>query len=267
MKLRSGTTKRKKTCILDIEKNAETEKVIRLSRRLAPKGANNCFFRAMSHQRFGDAESHQIVRQAATDQVLRNPEFYTESLTNDDIQHFVLSLSKDREWADNHAIHAAADAFGVSIEIINSNSASFAPVEVLPQGIPQNLVKKRIILGHIDQAHFVSAEFDFPFAKNSWEGYSKRLRKRLINTCPLDGPLINVNCTYFLEKFRDLIFQEIFMLKYTTSISKRKRSKLDYFGIKHMVVTHQILVKIKLIYLEVKQNNFSRSFKKQKSAK
>ena len=104
MKLRSGTTKRKKTSILDIEKNAEIEKVIRLSRRLAPKGANNCFFRAMSHQRFGDAERHQIVRQAATDQVLRNPELYTESLTNNDIQHFVLSLSKDREWADNHAI-------------------------------------------------------------------------------------------------------------------------------------------------------------------
>ena len=42
------------------------------------------------------------------------------------------------------------DAFGVSIEIINSNSVSFAPVTVLPQGIPKNLVKKPIILGHID---------------------------------------------------------------------------------------------------------------------
>ena len=212
MKLRSGTTKRKKTCILDIEKNAEIEKVIRLSRRLAPKGANNYFFRAMSHQRFGDAESHHIVCQAATDQVLRNPELYTESLTNNDIQHFVLSLSKDREWADNHAIQAAADAFGVSIEIINSNSVSFAPVTVLPQGIPQNLVNKRIILGHIDQVHFVSTEFNSPFPTNSWGEYSKRLRKRLINTCPLDGLLIwLVNCAYFLEKFRDLLFQEIFM--------------------------------------------------------
>ena len=189
MKLRSGTVKRKKTSILDIEENAEIEKVIRLSRRVAPKGANienldkkllfrnlrivdvlgdgNCFFRALSHQLFGDAESHQIVRQAATDQVLRNPELYTESLINNDIQHFVLSLSKDREWANNHAIQAAADAFGVSIEIINSNSVSFAPVTVLPQGIPQNLVNKRIILGHIDQVHFVS-EFNSPFPTSSW---------------------------------------------------------------------------------------------------
>ena len=130
VKLRSGTAKRKKTSLLDIEENTEIEKVIRLSRRFAPKGANienlekllllnlrivdvlgnsNCFFRALSHRLFGDAESHQIVRQAATDQVLRNPEIYTESLINNDIQHFLLSLSKDRERADNHAIQAAAD--------------------------------------------------------------------------------------------------------------------------------------------------------------
>ena len=114
VKLRSVTAKRRKTSILHIEENAEIDKVVRLSRRFAPKGANienlektlllrnlrivdvlgdgNCFFRAQSHQLFGDAESHQIVRQAATDQVLRNPEIYTESLINNDIQHFLLLL-------------------------------------------------------------------------------------------------------------------------------------------------------------------------------
>ena len=40
MKLRSGTTKKKITSILDIEENTEIEKVIRLNRRFAPKGAN-----------------------------------------------------------------------------------------------------------------------------------------------------------------------------------------------------------------------------------
>ena len=152
--MRSGTTNRKKTSILDIEENAAIEKVKRLSRRFAPKGANienlgkklfhqnlrianvlgdgSCFFRALSYQLFGDAESHQIVCQTAADQVLRNPELYAVSLINNDIQNFVLSLSKDREWTDNHAIQAAADAFGVSIQITNSNSASFASVTFLP---------------------------------------------------------------------------------------------------------------------------------------
>ena len=40
VKWRSGTVKRKKTSILDIEENTEIEKVMRLSRRFAPKGAN-----------------------------------------------------------------------------------------------------------------------------------------------------------------------------------------------------------------------------------
>ena len=224
VKLRSGTAKRKKTSILDIEENAEIEKVIRLSRRFAPKGANtenleklllrnlrivdvlgnsNCFFRALSHRLFGDAESHQIVRQAATDQVLRNPEIYTESLINNDISIFCYRY---RRIENGQTITQFRQ-----LQMINSNSVSFAPVAVLPQGIPQNLVNKRIILGHIDQVHFVSTEFNSPFPTNSWGEYSKRLRKRLINTCPLDGPLtLLVNCAYFLEKFRDLLFQEIF---------------------------------------------------------
>ena len=45
------------------------------------------------------------------------------------------------------------------IEIINSNSASFAPETALPQEIPQNLVKKHITLRHIVQVYFVFKEF------------------------------------------------------------------------------------------------------------
>ena len=137
---------------------------------------------------------------------------------------------------------------------------------VLPQGIPQNLVKKRIILGHIDQVHFVSTEFNSTFATNSWGGYSKRLRKRLINTCPLDGPLIwLVNCAYFLEKFRDLLFQEIFMFAEIYNLYKQKKT------VEARLLCHKthgsdvpILKKIELIYLEVKRNSISRSFKEQK---
>ena len=78
-------------------------------------GDGNYFFRALSNQLFGDVEGGRIVCQAASGQVLWNTELYTESLINNNIQHFILSLSKDREWADNHAIQAAADAFGVSV--------------------------------------------------------------------------------------------------------------------------------------------------------
>ena len=131
-----------------------------------------------------------LVRQVALDQVLSNPEPYQDFVVNKDIDTFASTLSKDREWADNHAIQATADAFGVSIEIVSSNSERFAPVTVIPQGIPQKLIKKHIVLVHIDQIYFASTEFNPPFPLNPWGGYSKKLRRNLINTCPLDGPLI-----------------------------------------------------------------------------
>ena len=138
----------------------------------------------------------------------------------------------------------------------------------LRQGIPQNLVKKCIILGHIDQVQFVSTEFNSPFPTNSCGGYSERLRKRLINACPLDRPLIwLVNCAYFFgEVVRSAFSRDFYVCRNTNRTSKRKRWKLGYFGIKHMVVTYRILKKMKLIYLEVKRN-CSRSFKEQKWAK
>ena len=48
---------------------------------------------------------------------------------------------------------------------------------VLLQEIPQNLLKKRIILGHTDQVHFVSTEFNSPFPKNFVEDIRKGERK------------------------------------------------------------------------------------------
>ena len=136
-------------------------------------GNGNCFFRSLSHQHFGDVESHQIVHQAATDQILRNLELHTESPINNEIQHFVLSLSKDRELADNHAIQEAPDPFGVSVGIINSNSTGFAPVTVVPQGIPPSIVKKHIIFRHIDQVHFVPIEFNSPLPQILGEIFKK----------------------------------------------------------------------------------------------
>ena len=151
-----------------------------------------------------------MVRQAALDQILSNPELYQEFLINKDIDTFASTLSEDREWADNHVIQATAHAFGVSIEIINSNSERFAPLTVIPQDIPKNLIKRHIVLGHIDQIHFVSTEFNPPFPLNSWGGYSKKLKRNFINTCPLDGPLTwLVFMVHEFDKIRQLVFHEI----------------------------------------------------------
>ena len=224
--------KQRKVSVLDVGEMADIEKAIKLSRRCILKnkyvknlentlnlrnlrtvgvpGDGNCFFHAVSHQLFGDISNQHLVRKAALDQVLSNPELYQDFLLNKDIDTFASILSEDREWTENHAIQATADAFGVLIEIINSNSERFAPVTVIPQRIPQNLIKKHIVLGHIDQIYFVSTEFNPPFQLNSWGGYSKKLRKNLINTCPLDGPLTwLVFMVHVFYKIRQLVFHEI----------------------------------------------------------
>ena len=155
-----------------------------------------------------------MVRQAALDQVLSNPELYQDFLVNKDIGTFASTLSEDRGWTDNHNIQTTADAFGVSIEIINSNSERFSPVTVIPQGIPENLIRKNIVLGHIGHIHFVSTEFNPPFPLSFCGGFSKKLRRNFINTCPLDRPLTwLVFMAHVFDKIRQLVFHEIKILR------------------------------------------------------
>ena len=187
--------------MLDVEEMADIEKAIKISRRCISKanmqknlentpnlrnlrivdvpGDGNCFFHAVSHQLFGDTSSQHLVRQAALDQVLNNPELYQDFLVNKDIGTFASTLSEDRGWTDNHNIQTTADAFGESIEIINSSSERFSPVTVIPQGIPENLIRKNIVLGHIGHIHFVSTEFNPPFPLSFCGGFSKKLREIL----------------------------------------------------------------------------------------
>ena len=126
-----------------------------------------------------------MVRQAALDQVLSNPELYQDFLVNKDIGTFESTLSEDRGWTENHNIQTtAADAFGVSFEIINSNSERSSPVTVIPQGIPENLIRKNIVLGHIGHIHFVSTEFNPPFPLSFCGGFSKKIEEKFYQYLP-----------------------------------------------------------------------------------
>ena len=66
------------------------------------------------HNRF----MHNKVRENSVQQVVRRPDDFVE---NSYIDVFVNSLSTTREWADNSAVQATADALGITIEIINTN--------------------------------------------------------------------------------------------------------------------------------------------------
>ena len=204
--VQTAGNKRKKVSIIDVREMVDIKKAIKLSRRFISKnkyaknlenalnlrnlrivdvpGDGNCFFHAVSHQLFGDISSQHLVRQAALDQVLNNPELYQDFLVNKDIGTFASTLSEDRGWTDNHNIQTTADAFGESIEIINSSSERFSPVTVIPQGIPENLIRKNIVLGHIGHIHFVSTEFNPPFPLCFSGGFSKKIEEKLYQYLP-----------------------------------------------------------------------------------
>lgn len=152
-------------------------------RSVETAGDGNCFFRAIAFELLGSSERYSEVRARAVQQVIDNPHNYQEFLPERNIDSFILELSTDREWADNIAIQAVSDAFNVCIELINSNeryqTSVINPISSTSQ--------RTLILGHIDQLHFMATEPDLPFETATWGGFVGG--EILKDTCPLDGPL------------------------------------------------------------------------------
>ena len=165
-------------------------------RTVSISGDGNCFFRAIAHQIYGDSSSHQTVRARAVEEVINHPELFHEFLDDGDIDEFVDLLSKNNEWADHLAIQAVSDAYGITVEIINSNQRQFGGTRIIdPRGVTRS--HRHVILAHIEQLHFMSTEPSIPFPTTSWGGTFER--KSMTNTCPVDGPLswLMLSMSYF----------------------------------------------------------------------
>jgi len=150
-------------------------------------GDGNCFYYAVAHQIYGDINRQNEVRAAAVDYVANHPDEFSEFLDGKKIDQYVDLLSEDRNWAENLAIQATANAFGVTIEIINSNQDRYGGSRIIEPVTSSH--DHRIVLGQIEQLHFVSTEIDSSFKIPSWGETTKDTGKKLINTCPIDGPL------------------------------------------------------------------------------
>lgn len=95
-------------------------------------GGGDCFFRAVSHQLYGNANNHFFVRTAGVQYIVHNPEKFIESNTEHSWQGYSLNLS---------------------IHIAKSNPG-FSPVFIVQQiNVTGGL---NIYIGHIDEIHYVS---------------------------------------------------------------------------------------------------------------
>ena len=134
---------------------------------------------------YGESSLFNQVRARAVDHLINNQENYEAFLANEEegsIADFILSLSTNREWADNLAIQVVADAYDTTIDIVSDNAVhSHLAIPLSGNG------GRLMVLGYIDQLHYMATEPDFPFSTLTWGGTFEGVK--LMNSCPLDGPL------------------------------------------------------------------------------
>ena len=167
-------------------------------------GDGNCFFSAVAHQIFGDLSRHQEIRERAVNHIASNPGDFKDFAEDGDLDKFLSLNSNDREWADHLSIQATADAFQITIEIINSNQEQFGTRFLTPRNCHKP--RRHIVLGHVEQLHYLSTELAIPFSLPNWGGFSPQHKKHLRNTCTLDGPLVWLMFSlYQYPKLLDLV--------------------------------------------------------------
>ena len=140
------------------------------------------FFRAVSHQLYGNPNNHFYLRSVGVQYLVHNPEQFIESNTENSWQGYLQRMSNQGTWADAIIIQAVANCLNLSIHIIESNPA-FSPLTVVE---PMNAtdVSLRIYIGHEDEIHYVStSEMQRTYSNDETNKDKKnqRAQKRKLN--------------------------------------------------------------------------------------
>lgn len=117
-------------------------------------GGGDCFFRAVSHQLYGNPSNHFFVRSIGVQYLVHNPDQFIESNIEHSWQDYLQRMSNQRTWADAIILQAVANCLNLSVHIMELNPA-LSPVTVVE---PVNVTADslRIYIGHVDEIHYVS---------------------------------------------------------------------------------------------------------------
>ena len=96
----------------------------------------DCFFRAVSHQLYGNANSHFYMRRVVVQYLVHNPEQFIQSNTEQSGQGYLQRMSCQWIWANVIIIQAVANCFNLSIHIAESNP-TFSPINIVE---PMNVI-------------------------------------------------------------------------------------------------------------------------------
>ena len=118
-------------------------------------GNGDCFFRAVSHQLYG--EQHFQVRAAGVAYMRDNPERFIESNTEVSWLEYLNNMSMQGTWGDAMIIQAVADQLKLKMTIAETHDAFSEYSIIQPVGLSSTQQLKDIYLGHINECHYVSA--------------------------------------------------------------------------------------------------------------
>ena len=116
-------------------------------------GAGDCFFRAVSHQLYGEPSYHMNVRSTGVHYMRNNPERFIESSTDHSWLRYLAYMSHQGTWADALVIQAVADALNLTTHIIESNPGFASVTNISPVSSETDTT---INIGHLDETHYVS---------------------------------------------------------------------------------------------------------------
>ena len=117
-------------------------------------GDGDCFFRAVSHQLYGDPEHHLRVRAAGIAYMRDNPERFIESNTEISWLEYLNNMSMQGTWGDAIIIQAVADQLKIKIVIAETHE-HFTEYSIV-QAVSSTQQLTEVYLGHIDEYHYVS---------------------------------------------------------------------------------------------------------------
>lgn len=84
-------------------------------------GDGNCLFRSVSHQIYGDAKYHALVREKCMDYVEAEITFFSNYIDGD-VKVYVNRMRQDGEWGDNVEIQAMSEIYSRRVEIYAYNT-------------------------------------------------------------------------------------------------------------------------------------------------
>jgi hypothetical protein len=122
-------------------------------------GGGDCFFRAVSHQLYGNPEQHLDVRAAGVQYMRDNPERFIESNTENSWLGYLNNMSMQGTWSDAMIIQAVADQLKLRIVIAETHE-SVREYSII-QAVLVTHELTTVCLGHINEYHCVDIAMPF----------------------------------------------------------------------------------------------------------